>query len=116
MHAIGTRIPLDSREGTTAPYALNGKVPDGVLCGLVVDLATLGRRCFPQVYSVVRDIEGDSGLLQVEPMDGVCLTDDSEEMASGGEHGVLDRPGLDTALERGAELDDGSTACGGGGS
>jgi hypothetical protein len=116
MHAIGTRIPLDSREGTTAPYAANGKVPDGVLRGLVVDLATLGRRCFPQVYSVVRDIEGDSGLLPVEPMDGVCLTDDSEEMASGGEHGVLDRPGLDTALERGAELDDGSTACGGGGS
>jgi hypothetical protein len=26
-------------------------------------------------------------------MDGVCLTDDGEEMASGGEHGVLDRPG-----------------------
>ena len=114
MHAIGTRIPLDSREGTTAPYAANGKVPDGVLRGLVVDLATLGRRCFPQVYSVVRDIEGDSGLLPVEPMDGVCLTDDSKEMASGGEHEALDRPGLDTALERGAELVDESAACVGG--
>jgi hypothetical protein len=114
MHDIGTQIPLDSREGATAPYAANRKVPDGILCGLVVDLATLGRSCFPQVYSVVRDIEGDSGLLPVEPMDGVCLTDDSKEMASGGEHEVLDRPGLDTALERGAELDEELTACDGG--
>jgi hypothetical protein len=114
MHAIGTQIPLDSREGMAAPYAANGKVPDGVLRGLVVVLATLGRRCFPQVYSIVRDIEGDSGLLPVEPMDGVCLTDDSKEMASGGEHEALDRPGLDTALERGAELDNKSTACDGG--
>ena len=70
MHAIGTRIPLDCSKGTKAPYAAKGKVPDGVLIGLVVDLATaLGSRCFQQVYSVVRDIEGDSGLLSVEPMD-----------------------------------------------
>ncbi len=47
IHAIGTRIPLDSTEGTTAPYAASGKVPDRVLRGLVVDLATLGSRCFP---------------------------------------------------------------------
>jgi hypothetical protein len=114
MHAIGTQIPLDSREDMTAPYAANRKVPDGVLCGLVVDLATLGRRCFPQVYSVVRDIEGDSGLLPVEPMDGVRLTDDSKEMASSGEHKVLAQPDLDTDLERGAELDDKSVACDGG--
>jgi hypothetical protein len=70
MHASGTRIPLDSSKGTTAPYAAKGKVPDGVLIGLVVDFATaLGSRCFRQAYSVVRDIEGDSGMLPVEPMD-----------------------------------------------
>jgi hypothetical protein len=114
MHAIGTQIPHDSREGTTEPYAANGKIPDGVLYGLVVDLATLGRRCFPQVSSVVRDIEGDSGLLPVEPMDGVRLTDDSKEMASSGEHNVLARSGFDTDLEHGAELDNKSAACDGG--
>ncbi len=79
-HAIGRRIPLGSREGTTAPRAANGKVPDGVLLGLVVDLATLGSRYFPLVYSVVREIEGDSGFLPVEPMDGVCLANDSKEL------------------------------------
>jgi hypothetical protein len=41
MHAIGTRIPLDMG-GTPVPYAANRKVPDGVLRGLVADLATLG--------------------------------------------------------------------------
>ncbi len=66
------------------------------------------------MYSVVRDIEGDSGLLPVEPMDGVRLTDDSEEMVSSGEHKVLAQPGLATELERGAELVDESAACVGG--
>jgi hypothetical protein len=114
MHAIGTRIPRD-REGTPAPYAANAKVPVAVLCGLVVDLATLGSRCFPQVYSVIRDLEGDSGLLPVQPMDGVRLADDdTDEMTSSGGHEVLARPGLDTDPERGAELDDKSIVCDGG--
>ena len=99
MHAIGTRIPLD-REGTPTPYAANGKVPDGLLRGLVVDLATLARRCFPQVYSVIRDMEGDSGLAPVEPMNGVALADDeSEQMTSDSEHDDEELRAIDKARE-----------------
>jgi hypothetical protein len=53
----------------TAPYATNAYVSEGLLRNLVVTLATLGSRCFPQVYSVIRDTE-NSGLLPVPPMDG----------------------------------------------
>ena len=48
-----TGLPVHSK----IPYAANGSVADGVLRGLVVDLATLGSRGFPQVYSVIRDTE-----------------------------------------------------------
>ena len=82
MHAIGTKIPLGG-VGTPAPYAANGKLPEGALCDLVVDLATLGGCCFPQVYSVVRDVEGDSGLLPVEPMDGAALAVDEGKKVLG---------------------------------
>jgi hypothetical protein len=51
---------------------------------LIVDLAILGCRCFTQVYSVIRDTEGNSGLLPVPPMlDGDALLTESEEL--GGE-------------------------------
>ncbi|KAI2512011.1 hypothetical protein MHU86_2299 [Fragilaria crotonensis] len=78
MFALGTRI--EKKESPTGvavhskiPYAANGCVSDSVLRGLVVDLATLGSRCFPVVYSVVRDTEENSGLSPVPPMDGVAL-------------------------------------------
>ncbi len=54
-------------------YTANGSVADGVLRGLVLDLATLGSRGLPQVYSVIRDTEENSGLSPVSPMDGVAL-------------------------------------------
>ena len=60
------------------PYAANEHVPEEVLRGLVVDLADLGRRCFPQVYSVIRDTEGNSGLSPVSPMDGVVIPDGTD--------------------------------------
>jgi hypothetical protein len=84
MHAIGTRIPLGG-VGTPAPYSANGKVPGDALRDLVADLASLGSRCFPTVYSVVRDVEGDSGMLPVVPMGGEALTDteDADEAMDG---------------------------------
>ena len=78
MFALGTRIEINnSPDGppvySKIPYAANGCVADGVLPGLVADLAIVGSRCFPQVYSVIRDTEGNSGLSPVSPMDGVAL-------------------------------------------
>jgi len=78
MFALGTRIEtMESPTGppvySKIPYAANACVVDGVLRGLIVDLAILGGRCFPQVYSVVRDTEGNSGLSPLSPMDGVVL-------------------------------------------
>ncbi|KAI2491237.1 hypothetical protein MHU86_23343 [Fragilaria crotonensis] len=68
MHAIGTHVELDRT--TTNPYMANGRVPEGLLRQLVVNLAIIGSNCFPQVYAVLRDTEGDSGLLPIEPMNG----------------------------------------------
>ncbi len=53
MFAIGTRIPYEKRDHhsmapRTALYAANGYVSEGLLPNLVVDMATLGSRCFPQ--------------------------------------------------------------------
>jgi hypothetical protein len=68
MHAIGTHVELDGV--TTVPYRTNGRVPERLLRNMVVSLSQVGRRCFPQVYSVIRDTETNSGLEPVEPMDG----------------------------------------------
>jgi hypothetical protein len=70
MHAIGTHVELDGV--TTVPYKANGYVyvDDDLLRSTVVPLARIGRCCFPQVYSVICDAEGDSGLQPVVPMDG----------------------------------------------
>ena len=68
MHAIGTHVALDGV--TTVPYRTNGKAPERLLRNLVVSLSQVGRHYFPQVYSVIRDTESDSGLPPVEPMDG----------------------------------------------
>ena len=68
MHAIGTHVDFD--KVGTSPYAANGCVPERLLRLLVVSLSRIGRHLFPHVYSVVRDVESDSGLLPVPPMDG----------------------------------------------
>jgi hypothetical protein len=68
MHAIGTHVELDGV--TTVPYKANEIVGEDLLRSTVVSLARIGRCCFPQVYSVIRDTEGDSGLPPVVPMDG----------------------------------------------
>jgi hypothetical protein len=75
MYALGTRVPMEKTvdsEGvpTVCPYAANGCVAEDVLRDLVVSLASLGSRCFPQVYSVIRDTEANSGAIPVSPMDG----------------------------------------------
>ncbi len=53
----------------TLLYAANGYVPEGLLRRMVVSLSRIVRHCFPQVYAVIRDLESDSGLLPVPPMD-----------------------------------------------
>ena len=69
MHAIGTHVKLDGV--TTVPYRANGRVPEHLLQNLVVSLSRVGRWYFPQVNSVIRDTESDSGLQPVEPMGGI---------------------------------------------
>ena len=77
---------MDCRFIIKKPYAINRHVEADVLRGLVVDLATVGSRCFPRVYSVIRDTEGNSGLSPVSPMvrvlsdgDDIPLREDSDE-------------------------------------
>jgi hypothetical protein len=84
MFALGTKVPFGEKKDpiadpstlvppkvpTTAPYAANGCVSESLLRNMVGNLATIGSRCFPQVYSVIRDTEENSGLLPVSPMDG----------------------------------------------
>ena len=60
MHAIGTHVDLDGV--ATVPYRANGRVPEHLLQNMVVSLSRVGRRCFRQVYSVIRDTETDSSL------------------------------------------------------
>ena len=87
MFALGTKVPFGEKKDpgtdpstlvppkvpTTAPYAANGCVSESLLRNMVVNLATIGIRCFPQVYSVIRDTEENSGLLPVSPMDGEVI-------------------------------------------
>jgi hypothetical protein len=71
MHALGTHVDLGAGS-STRPYAANGFVPERLLRQMVVSLSQIGRHCFPQVYAVVRDLESDSGLSPVPPMDGAA--------------------------------------------
>jgi hypothetical protein len=68
MHAIGTRVNFDNV--TTLPYQTNSQVTDRVLRNMVAGLWKVGSHCFPQVLAVIRDLESDSGLKPVPPMDG----------------------------------------------
>ena len=70
MHSIGTHVELDNI--TTSPYKANQYVPERLLRNMVVSLSRLGSHCFPQVYSVIRDMEHDSGLQPIVPMDGAA--------------------------------------------
>jgi hypothetical protein len=79
IFALGTKIPYEKKDPSTklpnpAPYAANGYVSESLLRNMVVNLATLGSCCFPQVYSVIRDTEENSGLLPVPPMDGEAIS------------------------------------------
>ena len=68
MHALGTRVHLNGV--TTGAYKANDGVEEDLLRDMVVSLARIGRCAFPQVYAVIRDTEGNSGLQPVVPMDG----------------------------------------------
>ena len=86
MIAIGTRIVSKKGDPPDCPvvynkvsYAANSSVGEDVIRGLVVDLADIGSRCFPQVYSVIRDTEENSGLSPLTPMDGIALGGDGDD-------------------------------------
>jgi hypothetical protein len=68
MHAIGTRVLLDGT--TTTGYTANCKVPQPVLRSFVEAFATVGLCCFPDVLSVVQNMEADTSLAPIAPMDG----------------------------------------------
>ncbi|KAI2505723.1 hypothetical protein MHU86_8685 [Fragilaria crotonensis] len=68
MHAIGTRVLLDGM--TTVGFAANDKVPQPLLRSFVEAFATVGLYCFPDVLSVVQNVEADSSLVPIAPMDG----------------------------------------------
>jgi hypothetical protein len=68
MHAIGRHVHLDGV--TTGAYKANEHVDEVMVRGMVVALARIGRCAFPQVYAVIRDTDGNSGLQPVVPMDG----------------------------------------------
>jgi hypothetical protein len=67
MHAFGTRVMLD---GSLGAYKANDVVEEKMLRDMVVALAKIGRAVYPQVYAVIRDTEGNSGVEPVVPMDG----------------------------------------------
>lgn len=68
MHPIGTRIHLDG-VGVGA-YAANSLVPELVLREFVRSLSIVGRHCFPDVLTMIQELEADSGLTPVPPMNG----------------------------------------------
>ena len=57
-------------DGTLDAYKANGDVDEALLRGMVVALARIGRFAVPQVYAVIRDTEGNSGVEPVVPMAG----------------------------------------------
>jgi hypothetical protein len=67
MYAIGTRVHLN---GNVTPYRTNKAVPQQLLRKVVVAMYDIGKYCFPEVVSVVHDVEGDTGMPPVSPMDG----------------------------------------------
>jgi hypothetical protein len=68
MYAIGTRVHLDGE--TVVPYQTNAAIPVNLLRNVVVALCCIATFYFPEVISVIRDIEGDTGLPPVSPMEG----------------------------------------------
>jgi hypothetical protein len=66
MHA---NVDLDNID--TSANLENLYVPECLLLrNVVVSLSQLESRCFPQVYSVIRDLETNCGLNPIAPMDG----------------------------------------------
>ena len=84
MIPIGSRITPERVDGgddivyTKIAYAANAYAEANTENGLqqvVADFAKIGITCFPQVHSVIRDTEQNSGLCPVQGMDGMCVHD-----------------------------------------
>jgi hypothetical protein len=119
MFAIGTKITMkkgdsadfptvtmkkgDSADFPTVykkvPYATNLSVGEDVIRGLVVDLADIGSLCFPQVYSVIRDTEVNSGLSPLTPMDGSPLADEGNDGDGDVDGDDTDDDGVDDGVD-----------------
>ena len=67
MHAIGTRVPFFGNE--VMAYAANSRVTKLVLRNLVISLAAVGVYALTDVLSVIQNMEGDTGLQPVSPME-----------------------------------------------
>ncbi len=51
-------------------FLSNSLVPEPVLREFVQGLSIVGRHCFPDVLTMIQDLEADSGIAPVPPMDG----------------------------------------------
>ena len=72
----------------------------------MVDLADVGSCCFPQVYSVIRDTEVNSGLSPVVPMDGIALCGDDSDGDDGDDNDHSDDDNDDDEVDDGIVGDD----------
>ena len=64
MYALGTRIAKNGID--TLPYTSNEKVPERLfLRTMAICLGHCGKKYFPQVLAVLRDLESDAGMLPV---------------------------------------------------
>ena len=68
MYAIGTRVELDGTH--VIPYRTNASVPEKLLRKLVVAMSRIATHYFPEVLSVIQDLEGDTGMPPVTPREG----------------------------------------------
>jgi hypothetical protein len=68
MYALGTWVLKDCI--SACEYAANSKMPCDLLKQFVEALPRVGSFCFPDVMTVVHDMEEDSGNVRVEPMSG----------------------------------------------
>ena len=68
MYAIGTRVELDGTH--VVPYQTNASLPEKLLRKLVVAMSRIATHYFPEVLSVIQDLEGDTGMPPVTPREG----------------------------------------------
>lgn len=68
MYAIELRVELDGTH--VVPYRTNASIPEKLFWKLVVAMSHIATHYFPEVLSVIQDLEGKTGMPAVSPMKG----------------------------------------------